>query len=412
LALRACCCDPEEMLFLRLFLLVLGLQVLHRLFLRKVLPTRWSSWIAGFLITVHVPLAVYMAFRLTGFSTHPLALALRPISRIALYFQFLTVANLLVWAVASGLWAFRRWMREDPKRGPEDPSRRRFLQGSAATSLGAMALAGGAGIGSAYGDPEVTRLDIPLPYLPQGFDGLRIAHLTDLHAGPLVHLSLLRRWRAMAEREKPELLLFTGDFVDSLPQEIGPLLEAFRDFPAPLGRFAILGNHDYFSDPRPIWEALERSGIICLENRHAILERQGERLALFGLQDPMARNGRFQDERFGPGPMPQDVALALPPDLWRMGMVHRPSNWDLAREAGAQFTLAGHTHGGQINLIPTLSSARILGDFTNGLYRQEGRTLYVSRGLGVVGIPLRIFAPPELAILTLRRAENPALRPA
>lgn len=399
-------------LFFLLFPLILGLQILHRRFLRRILPERWRSWIPAALIAFHVPLVVYMALRLTGFATHGVALALRPFSQAALSFQVLTVVDLLLWGVASAIWAFRRWVRELPEAGPEDPSRRRFLRGGAATSLGVLAVASGAGGRAAYGDPEVSRLEIPLADLPPGMDGLRIAHLTDLHAGPLVHESLLRRWRAMAERERPELLLFTGDFVDSLPQEIGPLLEAFRDFPAPLGRFAILGNHDYFADPRPIWEALERSGITCLENRHAVIARNGDRITLFGLQDPMARDGRFQGIRFGPGPMPQDVALALPPDLWRLGMVHRPSNWNLAREAGARFTLAGHTHGGQINLIPGVNSATLMGPFTQGLYRQEGRALYVSRGLGVVGLPLRIAAPPELPILTLRRAENPALRPA
>lgn len=400
------------MLFLSLSLLILGLQILHRRFLRQVLPVRWRPWIATALVVVHLPLAVYMGLRLTGFATHPLAIGLRHFARVALYFQVLTVVHLLVWALASAALAFRAWLKEAPPLGPEDPARRRFLQGGAATSLGVLVLTGAAGARAAGGAPEVTRVEIHLQDLPPGLDGMRVAHLSDLHAGPLVPDALLRRWRLMAEREGPELLLFTGDFVDSLPGEIEPLAEAFRAFPAPLGCFGILGNHDYFTDPQPIWAALDRAGIRCLENRHVLLERQGSLFALFGLQDPMARDGRFQGLRFGPGPMPQDVARAMPPDLWRMAMVHRPSNWNLAREAGARLTLAGHTHGGQINLVPGLSSATLLGPFTDGLYRQEGRALYVSRGLGVVGLPLRVAAPPELAILTLRRAENPALRPA
>jgi hypothetical protein len=399
------------MLFLQLSVLILGLQILHRRFLKKVLPVRWIPWISVGLILIHTPLAIYMAMRLTGYAMHPLGIGLRIFSRFALYFQVFTAANILVWTVVSAFLRLRRWTMKSPEPDLEDPTRRRFLRGGAATSLGVLAVSSGVGARAAYGGPDVTRLEIPLAGLPPGLDGLRIAHLSDMHAGPLIHASLLRRWRAMTERERPELLLFTGDFVDSLPQEIEPLVEAFRDFPAPLGRFAILGNHDYFTDPRPIWEALEVSGIRCLENRHAIVERGGDPFVIFGLQDPMARDGRFQGLHFGPGPMPQDVALALPKDLWRLGLVHRPSNWDLAREAGAELTLAGHTHGGQINLIPGVNSATMLGPYTSGLYRQEGRTLYVSRGLGVVGLPLRIAAPPELAILTLRRAKNPALHP-
>jgi len=399
-------------LFFALFALILGLQFLHRRFLRQVLPDRWGRGIAGALILLHAPLVIYMVLRLNGFATHGVAQVLRPFSHGAMFFQVLTVINLLVWLLAFLGWRFRGWWKKLPPSKIESPARRTFLRGSAGASLGVLAVAGGAGARTAYGDPEITRLDVPMQGLPAGLDGLRIAHLTDLHAGPMVSLNHLRRWRAMAERENPELLLFTGDFVDSLPQEIEPLVEAFRDFPAPLGRFAILGNHDYFSDPVPIWEGLEQGGITCLENRHVTLTRNGETFTLFGLQDPMARNGRFQGIRFGPGPMPQDVALRMPPNTWRLGMVHRPSNWNLAREAGANLTLAGHTHGGQINLIPGINSATMLGPFTHGLYRQEGRALYVSRGLGVVGLPIRIAAPPELAILTLRRAENPTFRPA
>ena len=100
------------MLFFLLSMLILGLQILHRRFLREILPDRWSPWIAGVLIALHVPLALFMALRLTGFATHPLSMELRFLSRAALYFQVITVANLLVWAAASALWAFRRWVRE------------------------------------------------------------------------------------------------------------------------------------------------------------------------------------------------------------------------------------------------------------------------------------------------------------
>ncbi|MDP2874572.1 MAG: metallophosphoesterase [Holophaga sp.] len=385
---------------------------MHRRCLRQLLPDRWRRWISVALIAVHLPVVVYMTLRLSGYATHGFALFLRPFSLGAMLFQVVTVINLVVWAAASLFWRFRRWWKHSRVSKLEDSSRRAFLRGSAGAGLGLLAVTSGVGVKAAYGDPEITRLDIPLQDLPEGLDGLRIAHLTDLHAGPLTKASTLHRWRAMAEREQPELILFTGDFVDSLPQEIDPLVAAFRGFPAPMGQFAILGNHDYFSDPGPIWQALEQGGIRCLENRHVILERNGAAMALFGLQDPMARNGRFQGIRFGPGPMPQDVAYQMPKNAWRLGMVHRPSNWNLAREAGAGLTLAGHTHGGQINPIPGLNSATMLGPFTQGLYRLEGKALYVSRGLGVVGLPIRIAAPAELAILTLRRAKIPAFRPA
>ena len=232
------------------------------------------------------------------------------------------------------------------------------------------------------------------------------------HRGAGELLKIIKRWRMMAEREKPDLIVITGDLVDSMPAEIEPFVDAFRDFPAPLGRFAILGNHDYFTDPKPIREGLERTGFTCLENRHVVVRRGGAEMTILGLQDPMARNGRFLNLHFGPGPMPQEVLTRLPKIPWRLCLCHRPSNWDLARETGASLTLSGHTHGGQINLIPGISSALMLGRYTSGLYRYQGQTLYVSRGLGVVGLPMRIAAAPEIAVITLLRKENPSMLPA
>jgi predicted MPP superfamily phosphohydrolase len=252
-------------------------------------------------------------------------------------------------------------------------------------------------------------MDLRFPDLPEGFEGFRILQLSDLHVGPHVGVNLLKRWRVLAERERPDILVITGDFVDSRPEELEAFVETFQNFSAPMGRFAILGNHDYFTDPVPIWRGLEKMGFHCLENRHMVIERNGSQLAILGLQDPMASSGRFRGIRFGPGPMPQDVATQIPGDLWRLGLCHRPSNWNLALEAGSRLTLSGHTHGGQINLIPGVSSAKLLGPYTWGLYRHSGDVLFVNRGLGVVGLPIRIGAPPEIAVITLRRQEIPSM---
>ncbi len=213
----------------------------------------------------------------------------------------------------------------------------------------------------------------------------------------------IERWRRLTLQESPDLILLTGDVVDSQPEEAEPFLEAFRTVPAPLGRFAILGNHDYFTDPAPIWAGLEASGWRCLENAHALLERGGSQLAVMGLQDPQAPNGRFRGVPFGVGPSFISASRGVPEHAWKLCLSHRPDDWDLARLAGARLTLSGHTHGGQINLIPGLNSARFLGPYTGGQYRQGRDVLYVSRGLGVVALPLRIGADPEFVVITLKR---------
>jgi predicted MPP superfamily phosphohydrolase len=389
------------LIFLVFIVLIAGLQTLHRRLLHQVFDPKFDRWVVLALVLIHLPLALYMGLRLTGWGGS--AIWLRPLARAGAYFQMLTVMNLLVWAVASLAWRWTHlWKRlgTDP---PEDPQRRRFLR---QTSMVGMGLAGywvGHGRIEAQSDPDIIRQELSFPDLPPDLDGLRIVQISDLHAGPLVSRGQVLRWRRLAEGERPELLLVTGDMVDSLPEEAGMVADAFRGFKAPLGRYAILGNHDYFTDPRPIWRTLRGAGLEFLENRSALVRRRGGTLALVGLQDPMAKHGHHRDIAYGPGPRPDLAVAGLPADAWRLCLSHRPSDWHLARRTGAPLTLSGHTHGGQVNFLPGVSSALILGQYTQGLYRLGDQSLYVNRGLGVVGLPLRVGAPPEITVITLRR---------
>ena len=394
-----------RLIFLAFTLVALFLQIGYSRLLAKLLPPflrRWNPWI---LLALNLPLLLDVCLRAAHLGM-PGTFWVRSLGRIGLILQALAALHLATWGltILAGRWRQRRH-----RKVLVDEQRRAFLRNSILTSSGLLLLAGSGGAVQAYGDPELNRLNLHFPDLPQGMDGLRILHLTDLHAGPLVRKTTLLRWRTLAERERPDVVIITGDFVDSQPDEMTAIEEAFGSFSAPLGRFAILGNHDYFTDPRPIWKSLERMGFQCLENAHALIERNDSHIVVFGLQDPMARNGQFRGLRFGPGPMPRDVALRMPQSCWRLALCHRPSNWNLALEAGAHLTLSGHTHGGQINLVPGVSSAKLMGRFTSGIYREGHRLLFVNRGLGVVGLPMRVGAPPEISLLTLHRSENPAL---
>ncbi|GLH73081.1 metallophosphatase [Geothrix limicola] len=393
--------------FLIALILIVLVQWFHLRLLRLELPDRTHRWLPWALILVHVPLIVFALLRVASLSGHPSLPLLRSLARSGFYFQAFTVLHLIIAMIAEGTWRISRLGHPDDleaeAEAPDDAGRRAFLRTAAVASTGAAAALGAGGSREAYGDPRITRLPLAFPDLPEGLDGLRLAQLSDLHAGPLIGPATLRRWRELAEREQPELLLFTGDLVDSRPEELEALLVAFQGWNPPLGRFAILGNHDYFDDPRPIWRDLEAAGIRCLENAATLIPRGDATLALMGLQDPMARNGRFRRMVFGPGPRPAEAARDLPADAFRICMNHRPSEWEQALAAGARLTLSGHTHGGQINPIPGISSARLIGPRTQGLFREGEDLLYVSRGLGVVGLPMRIAAPPEIVIITLKR---------
>ena len=391
--------------FLTALALVLLIQWLHWRLLRLELPERWHRPLPWALLALHLPLIAYGLLRAVGLGGVTGLPLVRTLGRAGFYFQALTVLHLLSGLAAQALWRLvrRATPEEAPEEAPLEPGRRAFLRTAAIASAGAAVALGGQGTREAFGDPDITRHTVSFRDLPPGLDGLRIAHLSDLHAGPLVGADTLARWRRLAEREQPDLAAFTGDLVDTRPEELTPLVEAFRGFEPPLGRFVVLGNHDYFEDPRPIWRALAQAGYRCLENDAAVVARGGDSLAVMGLQDPMARNGRFRRVAFGPGPRPHLATRPVPAGAFRLCLNHRPSEWEAALAAGAHLTLSGHTHGGQINLIPGLSSARLIGPRTEGFFRQGDQVLFVSRGLGVVGLPVRLGARPELAILTLRR---------
>ncbi|HJV90463.1 MAG TPA: metallophosphoesterase [Holophagaceae bacterium] len=385
-------------IFLLTLVLLTLLQVGHLHLLKRQLPERWHHRLAWGLLGFHLPLIGYFLLRLTGFSHLALMEILRPLARLAFYFQALTVLHL---AMAGSLLLY--WKYRHPKAHVMNPSRRAFLRGAALGSAAVATVSSAAGAFQAYGPPETPVLELPFEDLPEGLDGLRIALLSDLHVGPMLPGQVLALWRKALQGLNPDLVLYGGDFVDSRPEELAPFLGLFHDVACPLGSFAVLGNHDYFQDPRPIWQGLDSIGIRPLENTHVVLERNGARLALIGLQDPMALNGRFQSVAFGPGPDPGAARRGIPEDAFRICLNHRPSEWAEALATGAKLTLSGHTHGGQINLIPGLNSARILGPYTSGLYNQGGVALFVTRGLGVVALPMRINAPPELPLLVLRK---------
>ncbi len=401
------------MIFFVLFGLILAIQLLHWHVLRRIVPPKLRPVLPWLLAAIHVPLVAYFALRFMGGEPNGFSLTLRPFARIGFYFQAFTAVHLFILFFAETLWweRFRHHFPEleteaEAELEAEDPTRRAFLRKVATAGFGVAAVGAGYGSAEAYGDPTITRMDLTFPDLPLGLDGLKLVQLSDLHIGPMLGARTVARWRALTDRESPDLLVVTGDMVDSLPGEIAPFIRSFGNFPAPLGCFAVLGNHDYFTDPRPMWKALEDAGYRCLENRNGIVERKDALLAVIGLSDPMASNGRFRGIHFGDGPRPDIAVRGIPDRAWRLCLNHRPSNWDLAVRTGAKLTLSGHTHGGQVNIIPGISSARMMGPYTRGLFDENGFKLYVSSGLGVVGIPMRLNAPPEIVVITLKTTKS------
>lgn len=277
-------------------------------------------------------------------------------------------------------------------------SRRAFLQ-KATVGFGALALVLSArGIWLARGRPRLERITLHLPNLPPAFDGLRIVQLSDFHSGPFMSREQMLEIRGLAEELKPDLYFLTGDFVDTSAVQVPPFVDAFANLKAPLGVFAVLGNHDYFADIKTVEAGLSAARLPLLRNTHHVLEYRGDRLAILGVDDLWA--SRFTNRQ----PEIGSAMRGVPEDVFKICLSHQPAYWREVKTHRVDLTLCGHTHGGQIGIAGTqISLARIATPYVAGLYKEDGMQLYVNRGLGVFGIPLRLGVPPEVTEMTLRR---------
>ena len=302
-----------------------------------------------------------------------------------------------------------RWIGGQSSPGPSDRpsaapsdrriSRRRFLARATYAYAGAGAALSTYGIWSAYRLPQLTRRTLTFPDLPSGLDGLTLLHLSDLHAG--IHLGADRMQEIVRQANvlAPDLIVQTGDMIDISRAYIPAYVRAFRDLRAPFGVVTVLGNHDRYTGEQEVIRGCRDAGQVFLQNDCHLIERGGATLALLGIDDP--HNWTADD------PQPEDVAAALaaaPPDAFHVLLAHRPGAWDTAAPRGIPLTLAGHIHGGQFYL-PGIgwSAGRLITKYVMGHFQRGNSQLYVSRGIGVVGVPIRVFTPPEIELFTLRR---------
>jgi predicted MPP superfamily phosphohydrolase len=271
--------------------------------------------------------------------------------------------------------------------------------------LGASAVAGLALLGYAGARRLVVRrLDIRVEDLPAGLDGMRIVQISDLHVGPHTSRRHLARVAAAVRDARPDLIAITGDQVDDYARDVEPFAEAFRGLSAPLGVFAIPGNHDVYAGWPAVHQGLEAMGITVLVNRAVPLERNGARFWVAGTGDPAGRRGT---------PVAPDIERTLanvPPEAFTLALAHNPALWPALAQRGVELTLSGHTHYGQI-AIPRLgwSLASPFLEHAMGQHQKDGSQLYINPGTNYWGIPFRIGTPPEVTVLTLRRSGGRAL---
>ncbi len=243
--------------------------------------------------------------------------------------------------------------------------------------------------------------EIPIVNLPAPFDGIRVLFLSDIHAGPFLSRGALARVFARLATLEADVVIHGGDLATSNVQEIRHHEDAVGRLTAPLGAFAVYGNHDHYThDVEEVGRFFESCGVRVLNNDAIAVSRDGARIALAGIDDWNIGRPDLDLAMLRAGEVAPGAPIVL--------ISHNPDASLEASARGVALTLSGHTHGGQVRIpgrpvLVRMSRFRL----DEGRFEHHGAHIVVSRGLGVSGIPLRIACAPEALLVTLRGVRSP-----
>ncbi len=361
--------------------------VWHRLAIAPRWERRWVPWVVGIVL---VALAAMMleGFDVWGGRFSPDTI--RPVAWTGQAFLasclYLFLGLVPVWLVSVLLWFLLR-------RREHGRSARRALN-RVASPLVVVVTLGLIGYGAwEAAQPSVSRYELSSPDLPSAFDGTRVALVTDLHAGAVRSAAFTREVVDLVNAEQPDLVVIAGDLEDGTAARYGREVAPLAGLRAPLGVFATTGNHEMYQDTANWVREFGSIGLRVLENESLALERDGASIILAGVHD-----------REGVGEWAPDYSAALDrvaPEEFVLLAAHQPLQAEQVQGRGVDLQLSGHTHGGQmwpLNRLVTLQQPVV-----DGLHDVGDVPVLTSRGVGAWGPAIRVGAPPEIPIVTLRR---------
>jgi predicted MPP superfamily phosphohydrolase len=345
---------------------------------------------------------------------YPLRLIYKwPEHEVPIYVLYGLLYPFSLWGIASvstflivlmkdvGAAVYHAWKRPAPSSMLPDihlcssqwATRREFLR----WTFGAIAVSpvGVFAYGAAVGKEhyEIVEHTMTLPRLSPRLHGLRIVQLTDIHVGNFMKQDKLERYVRVVNDLQPDIVALTGDFIGSSPHFIPACAAALEKIKAREGVFACLGNHDYWVGAHSVADALERAGVRVLRNEAQSLTLKGAALNIAGVDDPWRGKPDF------------DRALSrIDANVPTIMLCHQPDLFPASAQRAVDLMLSGHYHGGQVKLQfmgMRVSPAHLISEFVEGHYRRGPSQLYVSRGIGTTGPPVRLNAPPEITLLHL-----------
>jgi len=288
-------------------------------------------------------------------------------------------------------------------KGSSKPSRRTFLKR-------ASLFAGAAGLGLAGyawvvepNEIDIRQVDLKIQRLSPAFDGFKIALLSDLHFGPYTGEREIGAAVDAVNNLHPDMVALLGDYISSpaiggrgsTPKKAELCAKVLMRLKSRLGSFAVLGNHDAFTNPNFVAEQLTSHGISLLQNANHAIEQDGGRLWLLGLDDVLEGNADL------------DAAVSgVPSQETKILLAHEPDIADGSAKLGIDIQFSGHSHGGQVRApgLAPLYLPPMGAKYYEGYYRVGNLQLYTNRGIGTVGVPFRFLCPPEVTLVTLHAA--------
>jgi uncharacterized protein len=281
----------------------------------------------------------------------------------------------------------------------EGLTRREFMR------LSGLGLVSVAFLGAARPDDdgiyELVEQTIKIKNLPPEFDGFSIGMVSDIHSGKFMSKEDMADYVTAVNALKTDAIMLPGDFVTSKIEEVYPFADAFSLLKAPHGVYACLGNHDYYAGADPVSKEVVDCGITLLRDRSVSIKKGSAEITVAGVEDV----GWNQEPRKNLDRALQQRSDGSPVIL----LCHKPYYLDLAAEHHIDLMLSGHTHGGQFVLSRiggfVVAPATLFSKYVAGLYRKDGSQLYVTRGIGTVGVPFRFNCPPEITKIVLKRAQ-------
>ncbi|MGB4853533.1 MAG: metallophosphoesterase, partial [Ignavibacteria bacterium] len=262
-------------------------------------------------------------------------------------------------------------------------------------------------------DYEIENVEIKIKDLPHELKGTTLTLISDIHSGPYMDINLMREYTDVINDLKSDIIVIPGDLTNSNKLEVHPLANAFRNLKAPKGIFGSLGNHDYFSDAEYIANVISNeTPVKLLRNNSEFININGKDLIIIGCEDTRQSNSssdpvlmKYFNNTFNEAEIKAKEKNLDFNNLPKLVLFHKPYFFEEMNKRNPDLILSGHTHGGQVVLAKfgniNLSFAGAVSKYISGLYEFGNSSMYVSRGIGSVGLPIRFNCKPEITKITL-----------